>query len=68
MPAPKTPSLDAQIEALAISFVALAKFLGRQQVISVLQVPSVIETAAKEARASEETMEAVAELARRFHN
>ena len=66
MSAPKTPSIDAQIEALSIAFVELAKFLGRQQVISVLQFPGVLESEAKAAKASEETLAAVAELVRKL--
>lgn len=63
-----TPSLDAQIEALAISFVALAKFLGSQQVIPVLQVGTAMESAARAAKASAETQAAVSELARRLRS
>lgn len=62
----KAPELNAQVEALAIAFVALSKFLGRQQVISVLQIPGVIESEAKAERASEATMVALAELSRRL--
>lgn len=60
------PSVNAQVEALAIAFTALSKFLGRQQVISVLQIPGVIETEAKAVKASGETMAALAELSRRL--
>ena len=68
MPASKAPNLDAQIEALAIAFVELSKFLGRQQVIPVRQVATVIKDAAKASKASEETKAAVAELARRLES
>ena len=57
---------DAKIAALEIGFVELAKFLGRRQVISVTQLPSAMNDAAKASGASEETVAAVAELARNF--
>ena len=68
MSVPKVPAIDAQVEALAIAFVALSKFLGRQQVISVVQIPGVIESEAKAARASGETQVALAELVRRLRS
>jgi len=66
MPKRKIPELDAQVEALAIAFVALSKFLGKQQVISVVQIPGAMKNEANNAKASAETMEALAELARRL--
>ena len=62
------PSVDVQVEALAIAFVELAKFLGRSQVIPVLQVATAIESAAKGPTASKEVAAAVAELARRLRS
>jgi hypothetical protein len=62
------PSLNAQVEALAIAFVELSKMLGREQVISVLQVASAIESAAKGPKVSVEAHSAVVELARRLRN
>lgn len=59
-------SQDAKIAALEIGFVELAKFLGRQQVISVIQLPSVMNDAARISRLNEETVAAVAELASKF--
>jgi hypothetical protein len=66
MTTPRVPALDAQIEAVAIAFVELAKFLGKSQIIPVLQIATAIETAGKASKASEETQIAVAELARRL--
>lgn len=60
------PPLDAQVEALAIAFVELAKFLGRQQVIPVLQVATVLKDAAKASTTSAETAAALEKLARRL--
>ncbi|MCX7146495.1 MAG: hypothetical protein NT042_09900 [Sulfuritalea sp.] len=62
----KAPELSAQVAALAIAFVALSKFLGREQIIAVLQIPGVIESEAKDANASDETKAALAELVRRL--
>lgn len=59
-------SQDAKIAALEIGFVELAKFLGRLQVLSIMQLPSAMNDAAKASRASAETVTAVAELARNF--
>jgi hypothetical protein len=59
------PSIHAQIEALAVAYVELGKFLGRQQVIPVGQLSTVLKTAAKSA-ADQETKTALSELARRL--
>lgn len=59
-------TLEAKIAALEIGFVELAKFLGRRQVISVNQLPSAMNDAAKALSASEETKAAVAALAANF--
>lgn len=61
-----TPSLDAQIEALAIGFTELAKALDRESLIQRAQLPSSMESEAKRVGASEQTLAAVEELARRL--
>ena len=60
------PTLDAQVEALALAFVELSKFLGRKQLILVTQLATAIENAATASQASAETTAAVVELARRL--
>ena len=60
------PTIDARVEALAIAFVELSKFLGRNQHIAVIQLATALESAAKTSKASAETTAAVSELARRF--
>jgi len=60
------PTLDAQVEALAIAFVELSKFLGKKQHIAVTQLATMLKDAAKASKASAETTEAVAELSRRL--
>ena len=62
------PSVDVQVEALAIAFVELAKMLGRNDCIKVVQLATAIETAAKVPTASKEVAAVVAELARRLRS
>jgi len=67
MPAPQTPpSLDAQVNALAIAFTELAKMLGREQLLSVTQLATALENEASRAKASGQMQAAVLELARRL--
>lgn len=54
--------IEARVVALEIAFIELAKFLGRQQLISVIQVPSVLRDATRTADA--ETKAAIERLAR----
>lgn len=58
---------DSRIEALAIAFVELSKMLGRADLISVTQLATAIETAAKAAGTNEATKEAADALARRLY-
>ncbi len=60
------PTHDAQIAALGIAFIELAKMLGREQRITVTQLANALENEAKASKSSEETMKAVSELARRL--
>ena len=60
------PSLGAQVDALGIEFVELSKMLGRTDNLAVTQLANAIETAAKAAKAGQETEAAAAELARRL--
>ena len=60
------PNLDAQIAALGIAFIELAKMMGREQIIMVTQLASAIETAAKDAKSNTETQAAAEELSRRL--
>ena len=60
------PSLDAQIDALGIAFLELAKMLGRGDYLAVTQLATAIETAARAAKAGQETEAAACELARRL--
>ena len=57
---------EARIEAIEIAFVELAKFLGRSNLIPVIQVATAIENEAKASKASAATVAAVAALARRL--
>ena len=54
---------EAKVDALNIAFVELAKFLGREQVLPVLQLATALNDAAKPPRASVETAAAVSSLA-----
>ena len=55
----------ARVEALEIAFVALTKFLGKNLVIPVTQVPGVMESEAKASTSNEEVLAAVATLAKK---
>lgn len=66
MSSSNVPNLDAQVEALAVSFMALAKFLGRSGAIATTQIPNVLKDAAKDAKVSPDTMAAVIEIGRRI--
>ena len=60
------PSLDAQVAALGIAFIELAKMLGREQLISVTQLATAMESEATRSKANAEALAAVSELARRL--
>lgn len=57
---------DAKVEALGIAFIELAKMLGKNQRIVVIQLATAMESAAKVSTANEGTPAAVAELARKL--
>ena len=63
---PTDPS--AETAALKIAFVQLAKLLGRQQLITITQLASAMETAATASAANSETAVAVVELARQLRS
>ncbi|WP_457324171.1 hypothetical protein [Roseateles sp. P5_E11] len=60
-----TPEVSAQVDALAIAFVEMAKMLGRSQKLNVMQLATAIETAARTCP-DEGAKAASAELARRL--
>ena len=60
------PALDAQVAALGIAFIELAKMLGREQRIRVTQLATALENEASASNSSAETLAAVTELARRL--
>jgi hypothetical protein len=57
------PELNAQVEALAIAYVELAKFLGREQVIPVMQLATALKDAARAAKHAD-TKAALEELSK----
>lgn len=60
------PTLDAQVAALGIAFIELAKTLGRNQLVTVTQLATSLESAAKDSKANAETSAAISELARKL--
>ena len=64
----KVPTPNAQVHALDVALCELAKMLGRNQLISVTQLASALETAAKASTTSAESGAALAELAHRLRN
>ena len=60
------PNLNAQVAALEIAFIELAKMLGRAQRLSVTQLASTLDNEAKNLKSSTETVAAIAELSRRL--
>ena len=63
---PSAPSLSAQVDALAIAFVELSKFLGRNDGFYITQLAAAIENEAKASKSSAEVQAAASELARRL--
>jgi len=59
-----TLSLDAQVAALGIAFIELAKHLGREQCITVTQLTVALANTAEVSKANAETTTAVSELGR----
>jgi hypothetical protein len=64
----KIPSINAQVESIAIAFCELAKMLGKNDCLPVTQLAASLESKAKAARTSAETKTALGELARRLRN
>lgn len=60
------PSVDVQVEALAIAFVELAKFLDRNSTVPITQLARALENAAKASTTSAQAGVALGELARKL--
>jgi hypothetical protein len=64
----KIPSINAQVEFIAVAFCELAKMLGEQEYLAVNQLAASLERKANAETSSAETKKALGELARRLLN
>ncbi len=64
----RIPSIDAQVESIALAFCELAKMLGKNDCLTVTQLAGSLESKANTATTSAETKMALGELARRLRN
>jgi hypothetical protein len=64
----KVPTINAQVESIALAFCELAKMLGKNEYLAVNQLAASLESKANAATTSADTKTALGELARRLRN